>query len=566
MPVGGSNALGLMAALLLVFLALFQAYAERVQGFTLSSQPLDVIVGWVRYSNPSVGDDGAQAVCQLGDTLFTLGFDSSPGNFQFRVEAREVSTGELVRVWTRNPGEGNDTLVDCIAVNGYVYASGATIATQPSLANIPKAYVLRVDQSLEDANIKMVDLGWLGVALTIESDGSYLYVGGGDLRGLNLVFRVDKLDKSLSRVSYYKSQGLGGHHLIVTSMTLNKVTNHLWLVGVAVNESGGRWWIEVIDPNSMSLVKSIDPKIPGVATAVLSDSEGYTYVLGDRGYIAKFDKDGNIVAKSEFKGASFMKGAVLGDLILVAGHESSGGYNRHTIYVLDKGLQLLLKKYLSLDVNTDSYMGPGRMWVNGSRVYLAGFDREPGNYRWVTYSLEVKGLQQTVTVTVTLTTTTTQTTTVTSTQTVTTIVVQPTTITQTTTVTTTSTTTLVTTVTQPAATTVISTTTTTITTAYTTTLTLERTRIEHSTYTTTLTVPSPTTVTETFTTRVTVVQTRTLYTTTRTVETVREYATITSEIVKPTTLTVSEVNWPISIATLLVGLTIGAVVARVLLR
>ncbi|MFZ8789131.1 MAG: hypothetical protein ACO2OZ_05620 [Acidilobaceae archaeon] len=522
-----------------------------------------VNVVWVVSSNPSGGDDSAQASCVLGDLLLVFGFDSQPGDYQFRVESRSPSTGALVGVWTRNPGSGNDTLVDCTVMAGYAYATGATITIPP------KAYVLKVDSSL---NVEVKDLGWIGLSSTIESSGGYLYVGGGDLRGLNLVFRIDKLDGSLARVSSYKSKGLSGHHTVVAGIAFNKVTGHLWAVGVARNDTGDRWWIEIVDPQSMAPVKSIDPRVPGAAITALADNEGFVYVVGDRGHVVKFKPDDSIALNVELKEFTPMKGALIGGYLVIAGHEMSGGYYRHTVYLLDKDLGVRGKSYISENVNADSYLTPGRMWVEDSRLYIAGIDREPGNYRWTIYALELVGVTQTtttVTVTTTVTTTITQPTTTTYTTTTTTTRITTTTDTKTTTVTETQTTTQTqtttttaistTTVTQPTTTTTTVTQQQTITLTTQTTLTTTTTRVREETRTTTETTTITTTVKEHIT------QTREV---TRTLTELLERE-ITREVAREHTVTITstttQINLPISILLLIIGLAVGGIIARLIL-
>jgi hypothetical protein len=422
----------------------------------------------------------------------------------------------------------------------YAYATGATITIPP------KAYVLRVDSSL---NVEVKDLGWIGLSSTIESSGGYLYVGGGDLRGLNLVFRIDKLDGSLARVSSYKSQGLSGHHTVVAGIAFNKVTGHLWAVGVARNDTGDRWWIEIVDPQSMALVKSIDPRVPGVAITALADDEGFVYVVGDRGHVVKFKPDGSIALNVELRGFTPMKGALIGGYLVIAGHEMSGGYYRHTVYLLDKDLGVRGKSYISENVNADSYLTPGRMWVEGSRLYIAGMDREPGNYRWTIYALELVGVTQTTTTTTTVTVTTTVTTTVT----------QPTT----TTYTTTTTTTRITTTTDTKTTTVTETQTTTQTQTTTTTA------ISTTTVTQQQTITLTTQTTLTTTTTQVREETRTMTETTTITTTVKEHITQTREVTREHTATITttttQINLPISILLLIIGLAVGSIIARFIL-
>jgi hypothetical protein len=356
---------------------------------------------WVVYSDPSTGDDMALAACAPGGNLLVFGFDSRPGDYQFRIEFRNVSTGALLHVWAWNPSGFNDVLFDCDVLDGRAYAVGATLAWER-----PRAYAVTVDPRF---NVEVRDLDWSGFAYTVEAEDGYLYVGGGDLRESRLVFRVDKLDASLGLVASYKSVGLEGHHMGIFDMVFNKATGHLWAVGTAAGGGGNRWWIEVIDPQAMELVKSIDPGVRGVAMTAISDSEGFVYVMGgediDRGgYLLKLDREGNVVARLELGEFTATKVTMIGDFLVLAGNERRDGYYRHTIYVLDRDLNILGKTYLSMDVNADSYFMFGRMWVDGSKVYVAGLDMRPGNARWVVYALEAREMMQT-TVTTTVTTT-----------------------------------------------------------------------------------------------------------------------------------------------------------------
>lgn len=391
-------------------LSLSLALAITVSLLSLSSPPtphgfsltLGFNVLWVVYSDPSTGDDMALAACAPGGSLLVFGFDSRPGDYQFRVEFRNVSTGAPLYVWSWNPSGFNDVIFDCDVLDDRAYAVGATLTWER-----PRAYVITgLDPRF---NVEVRDLDWSGFAYTVEAKDGYLYVGGGDLRESRLVFRVDKLDASLGLVASYKSVGLEGHHMGIFDMVFNKATGHLWAVGTAAGGGGNRWWIEVIDPQAMELVKVVDPGVRGVAMTAISDSEGFVYVMGgediDRGgYLLKFDREGNVVARLELGEFTATKATMIGDFLVLAGNERRDGYYRHTIYVLDRDLNILGKTYLSMDVDANSYFMFGRMWVDGSKVYVAGSDMKPGNSRWVVYALEAREVMQT-TVTTTVTTT-----------------------------------------------------------------------------------------------------------------------------------------------------------------
>ena len=395
---GFRTALSLSLALTIMVSLLSLSSPPTPHGFGLT---LGFKVLWVVYSDPSTGDDMALAACAPSGSLLVFGFDSRPGDYQFRVEFRNVSTGALLHVWAWNPSGFNDVIFDCHVLNGRAYAVGATLTWER-----PKAYVITVDPRF---NVEVRDLNWSGFAYTVEAEDGYLHVGGSDLRESRLVFRVDKLNASLGLVASYKSVGLEGHHTGIFDMVFNKATGHLWAVGTAAGGGGNRWWIEVIDPQAMELVKSIDPGVRGVAMTAISDSEGFVYVMGgediDRGgYLLKLDKEGNVVARLDLGEFTATKATVIGDFLVLAGNERRDGYYRHTIYVLDRDLNILNKTYLSMDVDAHSYFMFGRMWVDGSKVYIAGLDVKPGNARWVVYALEAREVMQT-TVTTTVTTT-----------------------------------------------------------------------------------------------------------------------------------------------------------------
>ncbi|MFN4046081.1 MAG: hypothetical protein ACK4H7_01915, partial [Acidilobaceae archaeon] len=309
-----------------------------VYGLTSYSLPeISPSILWFVESNPSGLDDSAQASCLAGEYVVVAGSDSSPGNSQFRVEARFKSNGSLVFHVVRDLSSDNEYLSDCVSVGGRVFVVGAKPEPIP-----PKAYMAVLDVDSRDFSIK--ELGWFGLSSSIAYDGSYVYVGGGDadLSKLLLVFRVDKFDpSSLSRVAYYKSGGLSEHHSAVVGMGINVKTGHLWLVGVARKDSTDRWWVEVIDRGSMRLVKSVDLNIPGWATGVTSDSEGNVYIVGDRGVIVKLDSEGRFVKRVERPGAAFYKILFYEGALLILGHEKTANYYRHIVYVFDLDLNLI---------------------------------------------------------------------------------------------------------------------------------------------------------------------------------------------------------------------------------
>jgi hypothetical protein len=92
---------------------------------------------WAKTSDPSSGyneADEAYGVALDNSGLYVVGYDSSPGNKQWRIEKRRLTDGELLWVQTSNPQEEDDDLAYAVAVDdtgiyvvghsGYSYTSG----------------------------------------------------------------------------------------------------------------------------------------------------------------------------------------------------------------------------------------------------------------------------------------------------------------------------------------------------------------------------------------------------------------------------------------------------------
>jgi len=93
----------------------------------ISSYTPTLSINWVIRGSPSSGSDRAYGVCQDQDYVYVVGYDSSPGNPQFRVEKRMKINGQLVAVWVYNPSPSGDSvnaLFDCIVIGSMIYLIG----------------------------------------------------------------------------------------------------------------------------------------------------------------------------------------------------------------------------------------------------------------------------------------------------------------------------------------------------------------------------------------------------------------------------------------------------------
>ena len=86
--------------------------------------------GGVVTSNPSSAGDVATAIAIDSTAMYVVGYDWSPGNYQWRIEKRSLTDGSLVGVYTSNPGTypaiARAIAIDSTAmyVVGYDYGPG----------------------------------------------------------------------------------------------------------------------------------------------------------------------------------------------------------------------------------------------------------------------------------------------------------------------------------------------------------------------------------------------------------------------------------------------------------
>jgi len=545
--------------------------ASGLQSLVSTQGSIVFRVLWFAESNPSSGDDLAASSCIIGDKVFFIGSQSLGGNARFRVESRFRSNGSLVNSWVYDASSGDDVLGRCIWVQGSIYVSGASQALPP------KAYLIVLDPNLGNPNVK--DLGWLGLAASIAYDGSYIYVGGGDLNlgTQTLTFRVDKIRVSdLSRVAFYRSQNaIQGYHRIALSIAYDNTSSMLWLVGASLNPnnlSDASWWIEIINATSMRFIKSIDLNMGGYPTSVIIVGE-YIYITGDNGQVYKFNRNGEVVKATNLP-SNIFKSTTLSDYIVLIGHRVESGASRLTLHILDKDLNEITSTIIDNNIRGNSYVSPGNIAVDSNTLYIPAINNAPGNNQWLLYAIRIEGEQLVTTTTTTVTETRTITKTETRTETKTTTETRTATITQTVTATRTDTITQTETKTETKTSTLTQTLTETKTITQTTTHTetkIEPTPItltKYETQTITATETKITTDTRLITTtlQIPVTQTRTILEKQTLILT--QIQTITQELYKEKTITetVERIQSTPILALAVVILLVAGILAAILLR
>ena len=78
---------------------------------------------WAQASNPSTTIDSVLGVAVDGTGVYVVGYDNSPGNNEWRLEKRSLTSGGTIWTQTENPSTGDDVAYG-VAVDGTgVYGS-----------------------------------------------------------------------------------------------------------------------------------------------------------------------------------------------------------------------------------------------------------------------------------------------------------------------------------------------------------------------------------------------------------------------------------------------------------
>ena len=552
----GKHVITVIASIAIVAL-LVQAYPQAHPGGIIQSQEGFVLeVLHITKSNPTRNDDQAIWVCENNGMVYLVGL------INITIGDPRASKGR-VEAWLNGVELKGHINIDglpggCAVFSSHLVIPFINITPIGFLADLKAKLMI---SKLDLSNYTIRDLEWVqGSPISAITDGEYLYVGG--IEGpLEITVRADKFDRDFNRVAVFRSKVEPGYVILPNMLGLEPTEGYLWIVGIKTDLSSIppvlRWFIDIVDSRDMSFVKNLTLDVEGSASSIAFDGEGNAYIVGlalPRGSaVVKLGSDGSVLKVARFDNTFMGDIAYMQGYLVVVGGEEHGGYVRSTIYVLDRDLNMLVKRHLD-EKAYDSY-AYGILLV-GDVAYIAGFDREPGDSQWVLYvvrlqppppppptpvppTITVTPTPVPPTVTVTETVTATLTTTVTQTTTATTTVVRQITVTST------------------------QTTTTTTTEVRTLTQTVERT----VTQTTTATQFLTTTVREVVRETLRVTETRTEVTTVR--ETMREVQTLTSTVTSFETLvkTIREeaLRVDVTIAAFIAGLLIALVVSRLLL-
>jgi len=257
--------------------------------------------GGVITSDPSLGDDCAQGVVRDSTAMYIVGFDYSPGNYQWRIEKRSLTDGTLVAefgtggVVTSNPSGDSDEAL-AIAIDStamYVVGYDGSLKSPPYLD-----YQWRIEKrSLTDGTL-VAEFGTGGVvtsnptlnpdsAVTIAIDSTAMYVAGVDWAGVPR-WRIEK--RSLADGSLVTGFGTGG--VVTGNMDMEPTeppviaidSTAMYVVGSCESPEPGdyEWRLEkrsLAYGNLVGVVTSNPSKWNDAAQAIAIDSTAM-YVVG----------------------------------------------------------------------------------------------------------------------------------------------------------------------------------------------------------------------------------------------------------------------------------------------
>jgi hypothetical protein len=331
------------------------------------TQDLSIKVNWRVYSDATESFDYAYSVCEAGDYIYIVGHQ----DFFGRVEMRFKSNGALVKAWT---SKDFSNFRDCIAVNDKLY-----------VFSFPwDLLVFDLDLNLLMFKRKSTS----DFAYSMQLYDNHIYVAGFELtKGLDFLWRIEKWRiEDLTLVKEYKGEPASGVTSLI-SIGINPVSKQVWAIGDYSKEwKNYLFRVEILDLD-LNLIKVIKKDDIDIARAISFDEEGNAYIGGDY-FIAKYDKDGNEVATKEIPYEIAKLSYIKGYLFIGATEKIQNRF-RHVLYVYDKNLNLIDRVILSHDVNATAIFNIGRMAFDGKNLYIAGYDNEPGNQRWVVYSVSI---------------------------------------------------------------------------------------------------------------------------------------------------------------------------------
>ncbi len=345
----------------------------RIEKRVLSTGALDAPfgTGGVVVNNPSGSNEGAGDIAIDSTYMYVVGSDQSPGNSQWRIEKRVLSTGALDAsfgtggVVVNNPSASGDW-ANAIAIDSqYMYVVGTdNWILGSSQWRIEKRLLSTgaLDASFGSSGVVVIDPSASNdVAIAIAIDSTYMYVAGLDNNPGNGQWRIEK--RLLSTGALDASFGTAG---VVGS---NPSTSEEYAYDVAIDSQ--YMYVAGYDQGPGNSQWRIEKRL--LSTGALDTS---------------FGPGGFVVINPSASGEMASDIAIDSQYMYVAGYDQSLGAS-NAQWRIEKRLLSTGASDASFGTNGVVVSNPSggsdsvsAIAIDARYMYVAGYDQSLGNSQW----------------------------------------------------------------------------------------------------------------------------------------------------------------------------------------
>lgn len=245
--------------------------------------------GGVVTNNPSASSDQILGMAIDESGVYACGSDNSPGNLQCRIEKRNPGDGSLIWTQTANPSTSNDEIWALALDETAVYAAGYDSS--------PGNQQWRIEKRNLSTGALVAAFGSSGVVTTNPSSGhdqirtiaideTGIYVGGYDLSPGNAQWRIEKRD--LTTGALISTFGTGGVITLnpgsgsdgVSKLVVDE--DGLYVSGYETTPGNMQWRLEHRDPTTGAVIwtQLNNPSSLDDAPADVATDTGFIYICG----------------------------------------------------------------------------------------------------------------------------------------------------------------------------------------------------------------------------------------------------------------------------------------------
>jgi hypothetical protein len=395
------NIYSFQGKIIVTALILLLLFTQAVNKIGAQKETSELKLLWIQY-----GPEGmAISTCISETAIYTVGLSGKWVMGFYRtdksiIEARSVSTGELLHSWQSTYGK-NTWLYDCIVLGEYLYVVGSDDA----VGNL-EWLILKFTLDLKLVKeMHYNPSSYDEIATTIDTDGKYLYVGGFDGSFASMSYddtqwHVIKIDPNELTVIKSYTHNPSNLRDYITSIVINPNDGKIWLMGAIYHHLEGYGKISILD-QELSLINSMELNAKFLFPHLALDETSHAYitnVYSDENVnfgLMKISSDLKIVnVNYNIKAERILYSN--GYLYLAVVKEIDR-YKRHVLIRATKDLSIVDELILNKQVNaTSHFYPPGKMSITGNKVYLAGYiEGAPFGYKWTIYAISIPVQQET---------------------------------------------------------------------------------------------------------------------------------------------------------------------------